>query len=427
MFKEIKKIKTGFFNRNASLFKIASLALFNQLEKTLSGNTDNLEKIQKIASEFSELKGSIMKAGQLFSVYGESFLPPKTLALLKTLQAQSHYVSFDTISKEIEEFSPGVLEDFEIEEKPLGSASIGQVHLGTYKKTGKQYAIKVQYPDIEKSINIDLLILKIFFNSLKIIPKQIKLGPILDELKRMLLQELDYKKEAQFATKYRNNLEGDDRYYVPKVFKKYSTKQVLVTEYFSGIDLHDANNSFTQEERNQLGQDFFHLLLLEIFDWGMIQSDPNFGNFAIARRQSDQKPFWILYDFGATHVITPELQESFKGMITAVLKRDRKNFYKYCESLDILKVTDNQKYLDSCWEYCCHFLSPVENDVYDFTASDLPKELAGKARNMMVHFPSKKTPPFKTIFIDRKVAGTFFIMMKMEAKSKVKEVLQLHL
>lgn len=422
MFKEIKKIKTGFFNRNASLFKIASLALFNQLEKALSGKSDNLEKIQKIASEFSELKGSIMKAGQLFSVYGESFLPPKTVALLKTLQAQSHFVSYESIAEQLELHSPQILEDFDIEEQPLGSASIGQVHLAKYKKNGKEYAIKVQYPDIEKSINIDLLILKIFFNSLKIIPKQIKLGPILDELKRMLLQELDYKKEAKFATEYRKNLEGDSRFYVPKVFKKYSTARVLVTEYFPGIDLHDAPEQFSQEERNQLCQDFFSLLMKEVFEWGMIQSDPNFGNFALARDEN-QKPFWVLYDFGATHIIDDELQASFRGMIQSVLDRDRKEFYKFCQSLDILKPSDNQKYLDACWDYCCHFLTPVETQVYDFEDSNLPQELAAKARTMMIHFPSKKTPPFKTIFVDRKVAGTFFIMKKMKAKADVKTVL----
>ena len=160
----------------------------------------------------------------------------------------------------------------------------------------------------------------------------------------------------------------------------------------------------------------------EVFEWGMIQSDPNFGNFALARDEN-QKPFWVLYDFGATHIIDDELQASFRGMIQSVLDRNRKQFYKFCQSLDILKPSDNQKYLDACWDYCCHFLTPVETQVYDFEDSNLPQELATKARTMMLHFPSKKTPPFKTIFVDRKVAGTFFIMKKMKAKADVKTVL----
>lgn len=421
MFKEIKKIKTGFLSRNTALMKIGGLTLLNQIEKSLLGKTDNLEKIQKIAAEFSELKGSIMKAGQLFSVYGESFLPEKTLSILRTLQAESFYVSYETIIAEIRKSSPEILDDFKVGTKPIGSASIGQVHLATHIKTGKEYVIKVQFPDIQKSIDMDIMMLKFFFNSLRILPKRIKLGPILEEIKRMLIQELDYLMEANFALAFREHLKDDERFLVPKVYKKYSTKNILVTQYSPGVSLHEAVTSFSQVERNELAASFFELIMKEVFEWKMIQSDPNFGNFAIGRGR-DGKPHWILYDFGATHVLDSQIVKNLNGLVASVLSHDRKSFIKHCADINIMTEDDNEDYIENCWDYCLHFLTPVRGREFDFKDSLLPNELAEKARVMMFSFPANRTPPFKTIFIDRKIAGTFFILKKMEAKLDIARI-----
>ncbi len=110
-----------------------------------------------LVEELGRLKGSIMKAGQMLSVYGEHFFPPEVNRILKTLQMQSRAVSWDEMAKVlVAQLGDEILSELHIDPEPLAAASMGQVYRATHKESGEVLAIKVQYPGVDKAIDSDL-------------------------------------------------------------------------------------------------------------------------------------------------------------------------------------------------------------------------------------------------------------------------------
>ena len=98
--------------------------------------------------------------------------------------------------------SEELLNELEISAEPIGTASMGQVHLAIVKSTGQKIALKIQYPDLESAIDSDVKALKTLLQFSQLIPSELKLDPVFEEIKIMLHQELDYKKEADWTKLY---------------------------------------------------------------------------------------------------------------------------------------------------------------------------------------------------------------------------------
>src|SRR5690606_19398227 len=110
-----------------------------------------------LSNELGELKGSLMKAGQMLSMYGEHFLPPEANALLKSLQQDSRPLLWEAIEPHLKKYLPEEkLAELEIEKDALACASLGQVHRARIKATGEMICLKIQYPQVDKAIDSDL-------------------------------------------------------------------------------------------------------------------------------------------------------------------------------------------------------------------------------------------------------------------------------
>ena len=107
-----------------------------------------------LAEEIGKLKGSIVKIGQMMALYGEHFLPKEVTDALHTLEDDTAALEWTTIYEELEdELGPNKLAQLEIEEAPIGAASIGQVHRATIKATGEQICLKIQYPGVAEAVD----------------------------------------------------------------------------------------------------------------------------------------------------------------------------------------------------------------------------------------------------------------------------------
>jgi aarF domain-containing kinase len=148
------------------------------------------------------------------------------------------------------EWGPNYMDKFEyFDEKPFAAASIGQVHLAQLKGSSERLAVKIQYPGVAKSITSDIDNLMTVLNVANILPKGMYVENVIKVLKRELMDECDYTREAECYQKFTELIGNDPVFLIPKVYSQLTTKNILVTELVEGEPF-DKCEDLTQEQRN---------------------------------------------------------------------------------------------------------------------------------------------------------------------------------
>ncbi len=447
--KKLGKIKSSVLSRGLSLARMtintsASLAthgvthLFSSEEKKSETWKALLKDQSRILSqELGQLKGSLMKAGQMLSMYGEHFLPPEANDLLKSLQTDSPSLEWKVIEKEIKKYlSAEKLAELEIDHEPIGSASLGQVHRAKIIATGEFIALKVQYPGVEKAIDSDLRAMKSMFNMMKFLPRGKLTDHIFAEVRDMLVQEMDYELEAKETEKYRERLKGDPRFVVPRVYPRYSSAKIIATSFERGVKPDEPLvKNLSQERRNQLSLAFMELYLKELFEWGIVQTDPHLGNYRV-RLSPDGKDQLVLLDFGAVRTYDQNFLQPYYRMVSASYYNDVEGLKKAATELKFVDPTDSVELRSLYEEFCLMtvepFLEPRDprnlngrvgaDGVYDWGSSDLPQRLTKKVFQMIQKF-ELRVPPREILFLDRKTGGVFIFLKVLRAKINGRDIL----
>lgn len=415
--KKLKNIRTGLVARNLSLLKeVSGLG-----KEYLFSQGDNLrEKIDHALGErglnlvdnLGEYKGGIVKAGQMLAHLSEYFFSPQVTEVLSRFQNQTSFLDWEKVKKQIPSH---VLENLKMEPLPLAAASIGQVHRGIVKETGEEIVLKIQYPGIRDSVDTDLFMLRNFLKVLGAFPHGIDPNPLFEEIKKMLIQEMDYKVEAKLLNEYRGHLKGDDRFYVPKIFPEYSSETVLCMEYLEGFKpSSEYLKSCSVPEREQLADAYFDLFLQEIFSWGLVQSDPHPGNYLL-RRNKDQLQ-WVLLDFGATKKISLNFKDQYLTLLKSILDDNRINFKDTVIEMGYFKnLSEEQE--EMIWDYLSHVLAPLHSERYHWGESQIPDYVLKNGPRMMRKV-SIGNPPQDSVFIDRKVGGAYLMLKSLNVETE---------
>jgi predicted unusual protein kinase regulating ubiquinone biosynthesis (AarF/ABC1/UbiB family) len=238
-------------------------ALSYKIQSQLSSSSkENLaleilkKQIEVLASRLGHLKGGLMKIGQMLSVYGEYFLPPELNQTLKSLQDKSPPFEWEILKAIlIKNFGDDIFKHVQVETSALASASIGQVHKAIITENKTPIIFKIQYPNIEKAIESDLMALKSIFKVVELFPNISHMELLFDEVESMLKQELDYINEMNWSKKYYKYLQQDSRFIVPQIFPEYTSTKILAASYEEGISVDSPQvQNLSQELRNQLAQ-----------------------------------------------------------------------------------------------------------------------------------------------------------------------------
>lgn len=450
--RKIGKIRSGLFLRGATIAKmsLAAGSKWTELRVTnLFRNEDArakeierfiIEQAELLTTELGLLKGSMMKAGQLLSTYGEHFLPPKVNVVLKRLQSDTPPVDWVVMERVVmESLSKEALDELVIEPQATASASMGQVHRAVLRSTGTVVALKIQYPGVAKAIDSDLRALRSLLTMARLLPTHVDADPVFDEVRDMLHQELDFNQELLFTEEYRNHLAAVPAYVVPQPFPQYSCRQVLATEFIEGVPLDGAEvAALTQERRNHLASLLLDLLFREIFSWHLVQTDPHFGNYKVLLGDgSPQGDRLVLLDFGALRRLDPQFVRPYRDLVTTSLNADKEGVLMAAKQLSLLKDDDSGELFDLAFELARAIMRPfldgkevsddpcVANDgTYDWGASNLPDEVMHRGYEILRHHvDDKRRPPRELVFLDRKVAGTFVAIAKLRAKIRGREIL----
>lgn len=423
----LKQIRAGLWDRGFSLARMTAGAGASAAKLALgSVFRDDATRAQKLAEtllaqagqwtrEMGELKGSLMKVGQMLSMYGENLLPPEANALLKTLQAQSPPLEWMAIRRQlVSELGEPRLAELEVEEASLAAASIGQVHGARVRATGERLVLKIQYPGVDRAIGTDLKALRRILGLVGVLPADLQLDTIFEEIRSMLVQEMDYEQERGWLEKYARKLEGDARFKVPRALPAWCTRRVLAMERIEGVGPDSPEVlALSQEQRNALAEALLELYFRELLIWGQVQTDPHFGNFKV---QLGGGPVWVLLDFGAVRTLPAAFVTDYTDMLRGIVQDDREAFEAACTRLGFLREGDPLKLRQGLYDLCRLIVEPfVTEGVYDWGASDLPKRVIALASSLKTTL-GVRTPPPEILFLDRRLGGMFVLLAKLGAK-----------
>jgi predicted unusual protein kinase regulating ubiquinone biosynthesis (AarF/ABC1/UbiB family) len=286
----------------------------------------------RIADTLGEMKGAAMKVGQMLSLH-EGLLPPEVAAVLSVLQSEAPSVSFDVMERVLRR----ELDDFDslfesVEPEAFAAASIGQVHRGVLRD-GREVAVKIQYPEVDRMVEADLKNLKALLGNLVGLFTDIDFEPVWEEVKERLYEELDYLKEADNIRRAAAMQANCPEVLVPDVVQEATSRRVLTMEFLDGIPSADAaSDRYPQHLRDQWGVNLFEFTLRGLFEHRFLHADPNFANFAF--RESGQV---IVYDYGCMKEIPADIAAGYSGLIVAVIHKDKAAIPSILHTMGVFK------------------------------------------------------------------------------------------
>jgi len=452
---KLSGIKSGAFSRGFALARVslsAGAKVASHAVGNIFGDEDTkgerlkamvISQMDLLSRELGELKGSLMKVGQMLSMMGEHLLPPEANALLKSLQNQSPPLEWKVIEKVLKrQLGEEKLALVEINPEPLASASMGQVHLAKRKSDGRLLAMKIQYPGVDQAIESDLKALKSIFTLAKFLPTGPKFDELFAEVRQMLHQEVDYKRELETTNEFRALLADDPRYVVPETVSELSTGRVLTTTFEEGIAADSPEvKALSQDRRNALGFAFLELYLKEFFRWGKVQTDPHFGNYRVRLGKNGECDQIVLLDFGAVRKFPKNFLASYYEMSNGAYFQDQSRVEKGALGLGFLIEGDPDElklrfaevaYLfvegfqssKTCMPEAKHLFN--SDEAYDWGTSDLPKRVIKKGKDVVMAF-KLRVPPREVVFLDRKMGGIFIFLSTLKVQIRASELLEKYL
>ena len=274
-------------------------------------------KAEELAADLEQLGPTFIKIGQLLSTRVE-LLPPAYLEALSRLQDRVEPFSFGEVEKIVsEELGVRLSKAFlEFEDQPMAAASLGQVHRAILRD-GRPVAVKVQRPNIRERMVEDFEALEDiaeFFDKHTELGQRYEFCNLLEQFRRSLLQELDYRQEASNLGTMREQLRDFQRIIVPAPIPDYCTSRVLTMEFVPGKKITELSPLARLEfDGAALGEELFRAYLEQILVAGFFHADPHPGNVFITR---DYRI--ALLDLGMVGRVMPRLQEHLLQLLLAI-------------------------------------------------------------------------------------------------------------
>lgn len=386
-----------------------------------------------LVEELGKLKGSVVKIGQMMALYGEHFLPVEVTEALRTLEENTIALEWPVIRGVLyDQLGAERMAQLEIEQEPIGAASLGQVHRARIIASDEVICLKVQYPGVAEAVDTDLNAVAQLLKIARVVRFGADFDDWLQEVRVMMHQEVDYRLEARTTAYFGELLADDPRFVVPKVYPQFSSDHVIATHYEPGEHVSSQRvAALSQTRRTELAKCSLELFLNELFVWHEIQTDPNFGNYRI-RIADDADPETpdqiVLLDFGAVQKYPPSFIDPVCSMIVAAFDNDLQQVVANGIKLRFMQADWPQSVLDEFGRVCIAVLEPLakqQPDVgpeafnsqgeYRWAASDLPARIAKRAAVSAIsrYF---KIPPREFVFLNRKLVGvyTFISVLKGE-------------
>ncbi len=377
----------------------------------------------RLSERLSEMRGAVMKIGQLISMDSSQLLPEPLSEALARLRDDAHPMPLGEVAQVLNQaWGRGWEQQFRrFSFTPLAAASIGQVHQAELK-SGRRLAIKIQYPGIRESIDSDVENLGRILKLFRQLPATLDLAPLLEEAKQQLHLEADYRHEAELMKRYADAISGDDRFVIPGVVTTLTTPQVLVMDYLDGVPIEDLAQH-SADERDRVAADLLELALRELFEWGLVQTDPNFSNYRYAPGSMQVQ----LLDFGAVRGYSIERRERLRKLIASCLEQDESGMAEAARSVGYLSTEDPPEYRDQVMALLGLVSEPLRQPSYRFGSTDLVSRMSRLLVKIRLEGEYGRLPPPDVLFLHRKLGGLYLLLVRLRAHVPVRELVRKYL
>ena len=382
--------------------------------------------IGRVTEQLSRLRGAAMKLGQMISMDAGDMLPPELTAILARLRDAAHFMPPAQLDKVLRaEWGADWRKRFRrFEATPVAAASIGQVHRATLPDAklpgGRVIAVKVQYPGIATSIDADVDNVATLLRLTGLLPASLDIAPLLVEAKRQLHEEADYHREAAQLRRYAAMLVQEQAFVVPGLVEELCSERVLAMDFVNGAPIETLLDA-PQAVRDSAMESLFCLVLRELFEFGFMQTDPNFANY---RWQAEAGRI-VLLDFGAARAIAPATAAAYRRLLVAGLAGDHAALRDAMVEAGFVSPFMLERHaaaFDGMIDVLMEHLG--RPGLFDFADRSFVARLRGHVEGIVSDRAAWHIPPVETLFVQRKISGTALLAVKMQARFPLRTLVE---
>ncbi|MEE2729331.1 MAG: AarF/ABC1/UbiB kinase family protein [Pseudomonadota bacterium] len=369
---------------------------------------------KQIAQTLGEMKGAVMKVGQIASQV-KDMLPDEVASALEVLQKESPPMPYAMIRRQLIKALGDTPENLfaHFDETPFAAASIGQVHRALTKE-GEECVVKIQYPGVKESCDSDLKHLK---RALKLAGLVKVSADVIDqtfeEIRRMLYEELDYVHEAENLKLFRDYYQDHPYIVMPELIESLSAETVLTLTYVPGDSLQQVKQpQYSQDTINLIGYRIFETFGRQIYDLHAVHSDPHPGNFAFRPDGSI-----ILYDFGAVKRIPEATIDKLRQLVADAIAGKVETLDSHLMAIGVRQQGGKQPDVEFYSEWMDIVMTPFKDYTpYDFSESNLHRRVMGKLKRDGLKYIGSFQPSPETMHVDRVISGHYWTMVDLGVK-----------
>ena len=395
--------------------------LFSVKRPDLKSALISKKNVTATVDTLKNLRGAAMKFGQLLSLDETVILSPDLAAIFAQLQSSGYSMTPSQLKKVLNHnWGDDWLKHFKyFDVRPFAAASIGQVHKATLK-SGEVVAIKVQFPGVKQSIDSDLATLKFIMKTSGMLPENFPLEHYLSQCGYLLKRETNYELEAENINLFSGFLNGSKVMHVPKVYNKLSTDQTLTMSFLEGRELSNIME-FDQSVRDEISLNLIELLFNEIFNFKMVQTDPNLANFLLTR---GGKSICIL-DFGACCRVSEDTYRLYKELLSVALSLDLNCIKSFLQEKNFIPQETSMagtKFLENIISVTINELS--KDETFDFQKSKVFQLIVQENLNLYFDLMPSSVLGSDFIFIQRKIFGLILFFRSIGTKLPLLKILK---
>jgi len=375
------------------------------------GNADLL------ARRLASLRGPAMKVGQILSLQADDLIPEEFRNALAMLRSQGYSMPDTQLRRVLgREYGKGWQDRFaHFDFEAVAAASIGQLHRAR-KHGGRDLALKIQYPGVARSVDSDVDNLASLLRRLDFLPTRFDVPALAAEAKRQLKLETDYEAEARHLERYRRFVADMPDVVVPRVDRSLTTRHILAMDWIDGEPLESlASEAVPAARRNAVGRTLQELMFRELFEFRFVQTDPNMANYLYLPATHQL----ALLDLGSVGEYPAEFVDGYRRVCRGVVHDDPALVRQAVFDLGYAHPDDPEPMQRNAMEIIRLVCEPfAHRGAYDFAASGL----VGRARDLGLKAAfgyGLRSPPPETMFLHRKLVGTFMICARLHAHVNV--------
>lgn len=375
--------------------------------------------VQRLTDRLSHLRGAAMKMGQMISLDAGDFLPDELSRILATLRDQANFMPTRQLDQVLRsEWGPDWRKQFRwFNPRPIAAASIGQVHKAL-TRDGEELAIKVQYPGVAKSIDSDVDNVMTLLKVAGFAPPELEMDKLMAAAKQQLHEEADYQREGAQMALYREQLAGVEGFVVPRLHEGLTRGSILAMSFEDGVSIEELGNE-PPERRDEVFARLIRLVARELFDFGVMQTDPNFANFRYRRDTGEI----ILLDFGACRPVDPAVANGYRKMLEAGLRGNAEQVLAATIEAGFMMPIVAEKHPDRVNRMIDIVINEMREDApFDFGDRAFIPLLRDEGFAIAQDKDTWAFPPIETLFVQRKVSGTALLGARLKAKVNIRRI-----